>query len=480
VGNFRTTVDTLRQEKQALLEIQQGGEGEKSQILASSQKALERAAHLVADAAALREREAKFIIDDLENRLYRHLSVRLETLIPPPVAGSEIAAIKGELLTAKVIGKASKALDGIATVFAKAIRPALPTDTSSEIETDESLHLIDETKQEIATMFHQSKFAEVVVNASSHLIRYLVASQWPDLLDAEQSADLGVILGHSVGGLDATIEEVLKTLKQEGTLTREQASVEAFEQIVNSTLQAIQVEVSREDSALLSSDWNPTGWGLLKDASTAKFLCLGATAALSLAFHERADRGLSPSLAKMYNSAEQIASQANSVVHLLASLDVSNTKLSSDLAVEVSGWLKQASEYAAAMQAHLNDQIGFKLFMPQVDLTLKSVSRLSFTLRSSSLSSNDGVAFHSMSPEVDDPWDQTARLAKAVRGVDGDDDDLNYLLRARAIEQHIHAAILNEPKLEAATSKITTLEKVSYSSAYIASSCFVSSNILLR
>jgi hypothetical protein len=45
----------LKQEKRALLELQQDGEGEKSDAIAASQKALSKAAQWVADAANVRQ-----------------------------------------------------------------------------------------------------------------------------------------------------------------------------------------------------------------------------------------------------------------------------------------------------------------------------------------------------------------------------------------------------------------------------------------
>ncbi len=51
-------------------------------------------------------------------------------------------------------------------------------------------------------------------------------------------------------------------------------------------------------------------------------------------------------------------------------------------------------------------------------------------------------------------------IVSQVRGVDGDPEDVNYLMRARAIENQLTEAVENEPKLEEATSRIASLEKV--------------------
>ena len=122
VSNYRKSVETLKQEKNALYELHQGGEGEKSDLASASQKALARAAQLVQDAAEMRKREAQAAVDRIESQTRMHLSNRLESLLPASVAASEVASIKGELLLSKVVGKSSLSLDGIARSFAKTIR----------------------------------------------------------------------------------------------------------------------------------------------------------------------------------------------------------------------------------------------------------------------------------------------------------------------------------------------------------------------
>jgi dynactin 1 len=465
VGNYRTTVETLRQEKQALLQLQEGGEGEKNQILASSQKALERAAQLVTDAAALRKREAQTILDDLENRAHRHLSTRLESLLPPDVAGTEIAAMKGELTTAKVIGKASRSLEGIATVFARAIRPALvPPDAGSDVGTEStSLIIGDETKQEIGAMFHQAQLAEAIVDASSGLIRFLSATQWPDVLDAEHSAELAAVLGHLMGGIDVSLSDLLKSLKQEGMLTPELLSVETFRQTVETSIQAIRSEVSRAEAPLVPDDWNPPGWSLLRDASVAKFSCLGSTAAFSLAIRDMEQLGVARLLAEMYNRAEQISSQASSLVRRVASIDVNDGKLIQDVSGLMTDWERISSGYLSATQKFVVTGDRASEFSTVLDSVLKEVSGISSALRSMGLISGEDGAFHALSPEAADSWEQVAHTARAVRGLDGDIEDVNYAVRARAVEQRLQDAVEKVPLLDSATTKIGNLEKVGIS-----------------
>ena len=74
IGKGGAEVETLKQEKKALLELQQGGEGEKSDLVSASQKALARAAQLVQDAAEMRKREAQAAIDRIDSQVRMHLS----------------------------------------------------------------------------------------------------------------------------------------------------------------------------------------------------------------------------------------------------------------------------------------------------------------------------------------------------------------------------------------------------------------------
>ena len=61
------------------------------------------------------------------------------------------------------------------------------------------------------------------------------------------------------------------------------------------------------------------------------------------------------------------------------------------------------------------------------------------------------------------------KVVSQVRSVDGDPEDINYLMCARAIEQQLTDAVQNEPKLVIANAKIASLEKVWQSSDLYAS-----------
>lgn len=462
LGNYRTTVDTLRQEKHALLELQQGGEGEKSDLIASSQKALSRAAQLVSDAAAIRKRDAQAVMNQIDQEVYRHLSSRLESLLPQAVVASELSAVKGELLVAKAIGKASKSLEGIAISFTQAIRPGLAEiDQAVAASTPAVLQLSDSTKQEAATMIHQAEFATLVVEASSDLLRFLSAGQWPDLLNPDSSTELGSMLGHSISELDSALGLVLKSMKEEGVLTPEQSSIDSLRQTVQTTIQNLRNDIEREDGTSLSSSWNPPGWQLLKDASTAKFTCMGATASLSLVVNEVGNTSAPPGLVSLYNRLEQASAQSVNVCLRLANLDVNSDGVVDELSKVAAEWKNKSAVVFSAIQGLLLSQGDMETCVQAADSALQNLSRLSSLLRFSNLAPNEDESFHALSPEATDVWEGVSSLSRSVRAVDGDEEDVNYLLRARAIEHQLGEAVEDVPKLSLANVKLASLEKVS-------------------
>ena len=110
--------------------MSQSGEANKSSLITSSQQALARAAQLVSDATKMRKREAQYTFEGIDYQVYKHF-VRLKQMLPPSLVAPELAAMKGELATSKVVGIASKSLEGIVQSFAKVIKPALPAEAKS-------------------------------------------------------------------------------------------------------------------------------------------------------------------------------------------------------------------------------------------------------------------------------------------------------------------------------------------------------------
>lgn len=453
-------METLRHEKQALLELQEGGEGEKSDLIASSQKALARAAQLVSDASAMRRREAKAVMNEIDCNVYRHMAGRFESLLPQSVVHTEISAVKGELMTSKAIGKAAKSLEGIAESFSKVICPVLDeTEVGSSAEAS-TLQLSDEVKQEVETMIHQAEFANLIAEASGSLLRVLAAGQWPDLLDQGASTEIGSILGHSIPELDNTLGMVLKSLKKEGVLTSERSNIDSFRQTVQTTMQSLLSDTEREDGTLLECSWNPPGGELLKDATVAKFSVMGAAACLSVILSKSPENTIPPGFGAVCSRLEQASSQAANVCACLSSLDILNDGLVTELSGVVTSWKKNSDSLLAAIAPLTIGEVDVRSFGTAVDQSTRELSRLSSLLRSANLTQPEDTKFHGLSPENADSWRLLSQLVRKVRSIDGDEEDINFLLRAREIEHHLGNAVENEPKLEQASTKVVRLEKV--------------------
>lgn len=448
------------------MELQQGGEGEKSDLVASSQKALSRAAHLVADAAEIRKREAHAVMDQINHMTYKHLSCRLETLLPHNVVSSELSAVRGELLAAKVIGKASLTLEGIASTFRKSIRPPLPTTASNDSQTVSGsldVQLSDEAQQQISTMLHQAEFAHEIADVSSELLRLLVAGQWPDFLTPEKSVELGSILGHALPELDTMLEQVLKTLKTEGGLAVEQANIGELRLTIQTTLHSMRNDLDRDDVSIVSASWEPPGWALLKDVSMAKFSLLASAAALSIGVD--AETGASNDRSRLndlYNKVEQSASQASTACLRLANLDPNNDKVLAELTAMSRDLAVQAKTLEKAISSLLMNHDTSESCYALTNDILRCLAKLLLVLRAENWHPNEGDRHHAMSPEAFDAWNGISNLARNIRSLDGDVEDVNYLHRAHAVEARLGDAVENEPKLPMLTAKVANLEKVRF------------------
>ena len=479
VGNYRNMMEKLKQEKKALLELQQGGEGEKSDLVSASQKALARAAQLVQDAAEMRKREAQAAIDRIDSQVRMHLCDRLEMLLPQAVASSEIASIKGELLLSKVVGKASLSLDGIGRSFQKTVRfRAWEWKTKKQNDEQEThtlgkaFPLSDDMQQLAATMIHQSEVAHVAIDVSGDLLWLLSCGQWPDILTPEASAELGAILGHCMSDMDEVLGNVLNTLKEEGVLSPHQSNIGAFRQVVVSTMQTLRSYIEHDGESLVPMDWKPPALRVFRDTSRAKFSSLGCYAAVaSLLNHSEKTGGdgsqpLAKILRPLLKKLDAAAAEATKSCHRLAQLDVQDEATVHDISAIADAWRAASDNLLGNIYNMLLSSDGL---LPEnleacevaTDEVLRLVAGFSSALRSKNLHSTEEALFHPFSPEVADVWEGVTALCRSIRAMDGDEEDINYLVRGRYIEHALEDAIEKEPKLQLANNKIASLEKVS-------------------
>jgi dynactin 1 len=462
VGNYKATVDTLRQEKQTLLELQQGGEGEKNSMVVSSQKALSRAAQLVTEAANMRKQEAEAVMDHINQTKFKHMSNRLESMLPQNLASVELTTVKGEIMASAVCGKASHLLSGINSLFRKHIKPPLPDVNVEETSTVPFRILIpDELQQELHTTFHEADFGRVIAETAADIIRLLAAGQWPDLLSTEASTELGAIIGHTIQELDESFGILLKSLKEEGSLSVEQTSVGALQLSAQKTIQALRVEMERGGKLLIEPSWNPPGWALMRDIAIAKSTCLGAAASLSMIIDSNTQHGSTQSsLNLLYSSIEQSTSLVTSVDWQLRNLDILDSKQVEILSSACAIFLSESMSLMKAIKDLLISSGDLETCKAASTRTLRSISMIATELRSKVTNLSEGESYHPLSPEHDDHWRGVTALVRSIRSIDGDSEDVNFLLRAKAMEQRLSDAVENEPKLESATAKIASLESV--------------------
>ncbi|KAL3923589.1 MAG: hypothetical protein SGILL_001569 [Bacillariaceae sp.] len=478
VSNYRTMVETLRQEKKALLELQEGGEGEKSDLVSASQKALARAAQLVQDAAEMRKREAQAAIDRIESQVRMHLCERLESMLPTTVAAAEVASAKGELLLSKVVGKSSLSLDGIARSFGKTIRARAwewRSNSGNESEngpTDQAPIVLSQEQQQLAaTMIHQSEVAHVAIDVSGDLLWLLSAGQWPDILSSDASAELGAIMGHTMNDLDIVLGNVLNTLKEEGVLSPHQSNIGEFRQIVVTTMQTLRSQIEHDGESLVPLNWKPPALKLFRDASRAKYSSLGCYAAVACVLSagessEGATRSkeLVSMLKMLLKKLDQASSEAAKSCLRLAHLDVLDEKIVAGLSEAADTWRSSSDDLLGNVYNMLLSEDGLT---PEsvsgcesaTDEVVKTVSHFATVLRSANLTDTIDKGYHPFSPEVADVWEGVTILAKAIRSKDGDEEDVNYLVRARTIEHKLEDAVEAVPALTLAKNKVTSLEK---------------------
>jgi dynactin 1 len=382
----------------------------------------------------------------------------------------ELTTIKGEIIASTVCGKASHLLLGINTLFRKRIKPPLPDASVSDDQMSTgplSISIPDELQQELHTIFHQAHFGRVIAETAADIIRLLAAGQWPDLLSTEASTELGAIIGHNIQELDESLDVLLKTLKEEGSLSVEQTSVVALKLTAQKTVQELLLETERSEKKLIDPSWYPPGWALMRDIAIAKSTCLGTAAALSMIIDSNTQNGINlSSLNLLYSTVEQSSSLITSATGYLHNLDLMDSRQVERLSTVCADLLTETLTLMEAVKNLLTLTGDIESCKVASNGTLRLISKLITELRSKATNLSEGDAFHPLSPEHNDHWGGVTTLARSIRSIDGDSEDVNYLLRSKAMEQRLSDAVENEPKLESATTKIASLESVRIMALY--------------
>ena len=453
----------------ALLALQEGGEGERSTLIAKSQHALAKAASLVADAAKTRKKEADAAFDRAEAQFGRHFSRRLQACMPSSVAvSSELAALKGELMLSKVTAKASMSLSGVASVFSDRVQASV--EAISDVKVEGSLAgglcLSDEATQQVATVLHEAKFARLAIDAGSQSLRLLAAGQWPDILVPNASAELGAAILRSVPPVESALGDQLRILKEEGALSSHRSNLVPLETSVRDAVETLISTADAETGDLfVQPNWSPPGWTMLRDGSSARFDCLGAAAAVASAIApgETSDT-ISPDtcskLSTLLGKLDTLCTEASQTCLMLTGLPIDG-HVGDEATAK---WKAEASLLFDATKNLLtasgeSSEAMIKSAETLADECLSALAQLSSVLRGAKIVGIEGKKAHALSPESEDPWLGITELVESVRIVDGDEDDINYIIRANTIESKLSEAIDSESKLAVAKNKVTRLEK---------------------
>jgi hypothetical protein len=280
---------------------------------------------------------------------------------------------------------------------------------------------------------------------------------------------------YSMQDLDIVLGNVLNTLKEEGVLSPHQSNIGAFRQTVVTTMQTLRSHIEQDGESLVPMDWKPPALRLFRDASRAKYSSLGCYAAVAsvlnfgdsiktpeiVARNNELVKALKPLLKKL----DLAASEAAKSCLRLAHLDVQDETIVMGVSIVADSWRAASDDLLGNIYNMLLSEEGISPDHLEgcedaTDEVVKLVSQFASALRSFNLHASDDHHFHPFSPEVADVWEGVTLLARSIRSQDGDEDDINYLLRSREIEHALEDAVEKVPKLAMANSKISSLEKV--------------------
>eukprot|EP00592_Proboscia_alata_P009603 CAMPEP_0194353680 /NCGR_PEP_ID=MMETSP0174-20130528/1962_1 /TAXON_ID=216777 /ORGANISM="Proboscia alata, Strain PI-D3" /LENGTH=1578 /DNA_ID=CAMNT_0039122335 /DNA_START=264 /DNA_END=5000 /DNA_ORIENTATION=+ len=295
---YRTMIETLRHEKAALLESDSTQSGEKSHLVALSQRALAQAAQMVADQSAQRKREADAAFLSIDVSIQTQTVKRLEAILPVQerFVSVEFNRMKQEMLLARIVRKVAVSLESVKNIFTKKV-----SETSNFVSAkhvvgssiiDPEKHILsvsDEDGMRFASMVHQAKFATTAIDASADTARLFCTTQWPDLFPPEESGDrnvqqqFGSVWVAPYTEVDAALSHQLRSLKVEGMLSphTNTSALTVLSECVESAKTAVSNAKDEHGHTILEQDWTPPGWDVVKHVAKAQYTCLGISAAVS-------------------------------------------------------------------------------------------------------------------------------------------------------------------------------------------------------
>jgi dynactin 1 len=224
-------------------------------------------------------------------------------------------------------------------------------------------------------------------------------------------------------------------------------------------------------SLVVPTEWKPPGWEALKNISLGRFACLGAAAVLSSAVSPIEDSENEPPpatpkhFADVVTKTKQGCSFMLDICKNLAGLQLNDTDKLNSLDELSCQYYSHSKDLYECISTTLDGESitieDVDKFSSLMDSVLSSAKQIAALVRKTGWSENDNIQHHYLSAEYEDSWGGITTVVSQARILDGDAEDVNYLMRARAIENLLEEAVQNEPKLVIANSKIASLEKVS-------------------
>jgi len=467
IGNYRSIIDNLKSENAALLAVNQGGEGEKSNLLAMSQRALAQASQAASDQAVLRKKEAAFVFDRINAQIAAQYSKRIESILPGEnFVAEEISAIKGEVLLSKIAATASVILSALEESFRKS--PAKKILSSSDVA--DGFELPNESLQQIKAMIYQGKYSRVVIDSSANCILWLCVGQWPEVLSPDESRKLGSSVSASpASDVSQLLCQQLRTLKEEGYLSLHHSS--SFIPDLEKSFDAMNTFLV-EGGFTLPPGWqDKPSWVIIKEMTAAKYSSLATMSALSSAVSPSYERSSGDSsdenivgFLTLRRIVDRIVDEIERAVDRLVDLPL-DAELS--LLTSISNVCKMCNNESSDLLESVEKLYSNEVISTEVisnvqalaELVLERVVTLSSSLNETVLFEKRSVTCHPISPVNENPWDGVMQIIFQSRDASSSENLIPFSTRASYVEQKLSNAISSEKKLAAAVSNLASLEK---------------------
>jgi hypothetical protein len=472
---YRLVIDSLKAEKEALLAAQHGGEGEKSDLLQMSQRALAQASQLASDQAALQRKDADAAFSRINALIACQYSTRLEALLPKEVfIAEELAAIKGEVLLSRISAYASASLVALEESFRKSITT---TDglKNSQGRTDpaKSTTLPIDVLQQIQTMIYQGKYSKAIIEVSANLLFMLWIGQRPELLSPAESRTLSSALfaARFSSKIENLLCQQLLTLKQDGNIS-------PFHDFSGS-LAELEEHIDEIHAFCLESSINflptleyKTSWVIVREVTALKYSFLALMAVFSFILFSVGKIGseeeLDPTISELChvrNIVERILKEIEGVDcrNIFLSLVAESSKL-----MAMAKTCQMCGEEAQIMLSTFNqltsvDSMSYdsvKNLRASVEKVSNYLVSLSSTFTELFVSETRGAPFQPFSLEAESQWDCMMQVFGEIGKGSSATTPMTFQIRARDVEQKISNAIFCQEKVSASETKVIQLEKI--------------------